>query len=190
MRKKDIIVEPATHSRWRDLETVFGKQGAYFGCWCMYWRVKRTDFGKLGVRGRKDGLRKLTRRKRPPGILYYDTSGGDPVPFGWCSLGPREDYPVLARSYVLKPVDDTPVWSMLCFYMKPEYQGRGLFRHLVSLAVDYARDQGATHLEAYPRDKRYTGVDAYMGVAEVYRKLGFREIARRKADRAVVRKAL
>jgi GNAT superfamily N-acetyltransferase len=152
----------------------------------MHWQVKRSEYEAMGKAGRKEGLKKLTRRKRPPGILFYEGS----VPFAWCSLGPREDFPVLARSYVTKPVDDTPVWSIVCFYMRKEYQGRGLFRHLVPLAVDYARSQGATHLEAYPREKQYGGVEAYMGMAHVFRKLGFREIARRKADRPVVRLAL
>lgn len=185
-KKPNIVVQPATRDRWKDLETVFGKQGAYFGCWCMYWRVKRAEFEAMGVKRRKEGLKKLTRRKRPPGILFYDGS----VPFAWCSLGPRENYPVLARSYVTKPVDETPVWSMVCFYVREDYQGKGLFRRLVLLAADYARSQGATHLEAYPREKRYAGVEAYMGVAEVFFKLGFREIARRKPDRPVVRLAL
>jgi GNAT superfamily N-acetyltransferase len=149
----------------------------------MYWRVKRSEFDAMGATRRRDRLKKLTRRKRAPGILFYE---GD-VPVAWCAIGPREDFPVLARSYVTRPVDDTPVWSMVCFYVRPEYQGRGLFRHMVKLAADYARLQGATHVEAYPREKRYEGVEAYMGVADVFHKLGFREIARRKADRPVVR---
>ena len=186
MDTKDIIVQPATRDRWNDLEAVFGTQGAYWGCWCMYWRVKRAEFDAMGAKRRKEGLKKLTGRKRPPGILFYDGS----VPFAWCSLGPREDFPVLARSYLTKPVDDTPVWSVVCFYVREAYQGKGLFRHLLSLAADYARSQGVTHLEAYPREKRYAGVEAYMGVADVYRKLGFREIARRKADRPVLRMTL
>jgi GNAT superfamily N-acetyltransferase len=181
-----ISVRPATRDRWKDLEVVFGMQGAYSGCWCMYWRVKRKEFDAMGAKGRKEGLKKLTRRKRPPGILFYN----GPAPFAWCSLGPREDFPPLARSYITKPVDDAPVWSMVCFYVREEYQGRGLFRRLVSLAADYARSQGAAYLEAYPREKRYAGVEAYMGIADAFFELGFREIARRKSDRPVVRLAL
>jgi hypothetical protein len=36
---------------------------------------------------------------------------------GWCSVAPREEFSVLGRSRVLKPVDDTPVWSAVCFFV-------------------------------------------------------------------------
>lgn len=182
--RKSITTKPATHERWDDLVAVFGRQGAFMGCWCMYWRLKRVDFGKMGVKGRRAALKSLTKRDHPPGILFYDASK---EPFGWCSIGPREDYPVLQRSYVLKPVDDAPVWSIVCFYTLEGYREKGTFRRLVPLAVDHARRNGAKHVEAYPTEGRWTGVSAYMGIADVYRSLGFREIARRKANRPVLR---
>jgi hypothetical protein len=37
-----------------------------------------------------------------PGLIAYE----DDRPVGWISLGPREDYEKLARSPVMKPVDD------------------------------------------------------------------------------------
>jgi GNAT superfamily N-acetyltransferase len=188
VKKSAIAVKPATRERWADLIAVFGEHGAYSGCWCMYWRVKRAEFDTMGPNGRRAGMRRMVARAQPPGVLFYDTSGeGAPVPFGWCPLGPREDFPVLQRSYVVRPVDDVPVWSMVCFYLREEYQGRGLYRHLVTLAADYARGQGATHVEAYPREGQYAGMPAYMGIADVLRSLGFREIARRKPDRPVMR---
>lgn len=182
-----MVTRPATAARWNDLVTVFGRQGAYSGCWCMYWRIKRTEMGHLGVKGRRAALRQLTAHARPPGILYYETSAGTPVPFGWCAIGPREDFSVLARSPVLKPVDDLRTWSIVCFFMKEPYRGNRLFRRLVPLAVDYGRRSGAERIEVYPREKHKTGVWAYMGNADVYRSLGFREIARRKEDRPILR---
>ena len=142
----------------------------------------------MGVKGRRSALKDLTRQARPPGILYYDMSGAEgPAPFGWCSLGARDDFAVLQRSPLLKPVDDLPTWSIVCFVLQEPYRGKGLFRPLVTLAIDYARKCGAPRIEAYPRERHRTGVWAYMGVAEVYRSLGFREIARRKDGRPVLR---
>ena len=48
-----------------------------------------------------------------PGLIGYL----DGRPVGWISLGPREDYAKLKRSPVMKPVDDKPVWSIVCFYV-------------------------------------------------------------------------
>lgn len=121
-----ISALPATAERWKELCEVFGPHGCYSGCWCMYWRVKRKDFDSMGTKGRRSAFRRLVGKKEPPGILYYDHApSGGPVPFGWCSLGPRESFPVLRRSPNLKPVDERPTWSMVCFYLKDEYRSAG-----------------------------------------------------------------
>lgn len=185
---REIIAAPATRDRWNDLVTVFGRRGAYDGCWCMYWRIKRREMGRLKAAGRRDALRQLTSKPRPPGLLYYDLSTEKtPVPFGWCALGPREDFSVLQRSPVLKPVDELPTWSMVCFFLRQPYRGKGLFRRFAELAIDYAREQGAPRIEAYPRENHLTGPYAYQGITPVYLSLGFREIARRKPLRPILR---
>jgi GNAT superfamily N-acetyltransferase len=187
----DITTHPATADRWDDLLQVFGRVGCFGGCWCMYWRIKRTEMGRLGVAGRRAALKELTRRDRAPGILYYDrATDGPPQPFGWCAVGPREDFSVLQRSPLLKPVDDRPTWSIVCFFMTEPYRGRGLFRRLATLAIDYAREQGAERVEAYPRERHVTGPYANMGIASVYESLGFQEVVRRRVDRPVLRREL
>ena len=45
------------------------------------------------------------------------------TPVGWLSLGPREGYAKLRRSSVMKPVDDQPVWSIICFVVPSEFRG-------------------------------------------------------------------
>jgi len=35
---------PLTPDRWSDLEQLFGRNGAYAGCWCMWWRVAGKDW--------------------------------------------------------------------------------------------------------------------------------------------------
>ncbi len=47
---------PLTTERWNDLETLFGKSGAYGGCWCMWWRTTRSEFSKQGNEGNRQDL--------------------------------------------------------------------------------------------------------------------------------------
>ncbi len=56
-------------------------------------------------------------------------------------------------------------------------------------AIAYARKQGATLLEAYPVDKPGRSKDDYMwfGAKSMYDGAGFKEVARRKPQRPVVR---
>ncbi len=46
-------VYPVTADRWPDLEALFGPKGAYAGCWCMNWRLKRSLYKELDGEGRK-----------------------------------------------------------------------------------------------------------------------------------------
>src|SRR5687768_3314414 len=89
---------PATAQRWRDLERLFGPRGAYSGCWCMFWRVRRRDFQKMSAEQRRAGLRQWVRSGAEPGLLAY--RGGKPV--AWCAVAPREAYAAIAASPALK----------------------------------------------------------------------------------------
>jgi ribosomal protein S18 acetylase RimI-like enzyme len=110
-------------------------------------------------------------------------------PVGWISLGPRDDYARLARSPVMKPVDDTPVWSIVCLVVPSEYRGQGVARELVAGAVAYARKRGVQLLEAYPVDKdQPTATEApWFGSKAMFDEAGFEEVARRKPARPIVR---
>jgi GNAT superfamily N-acetyltransferase len=110
----------------------------------------------------------------------------------WISLGPREDYAKLRRSPVMKPVDDKPVWSIVCFFVDRRARGRGVSEAMLKAAIDYARSQGATLLEAYPVDKdaRSNADFMWFGAKPMYDRAGFKEVARRKETRPVVRKAI
>ena len=68
--------------------------------------------------GNKAAFRRIVKRGAEPGLLAYD---GD-TPVGWCAISPREEYGGLARSRILKPVDDQPVWSITCFYVARAYR--------------------------------------------------------------------
>jgi len=82
---------PVTKENWKDFENLFGEKGACAGCWCMYWRIRRKDYDNLRGTGAKKKMKGLINKGIVPGILAYD----DKQPIGWCSVAPREDFPVL-----------------------------------------------------------------------------------------------
>jgi GNAT superfamily N-acetyltransferase len=133
-------------------------------------------------------MKALVDKGYVPGLIGYE----DGSPVGWISLGPREDYAKLRRSPVMKPVDDRPVWSIVCFFVDRRARGRGVSEVLLKNAVDYARSNGATLLEAYPVDKAEPSHPDFMwfGAKRMYDRAGFKEVARRKENRPVVRRAL
>jgi GNAT superfamily N-acetyltransferase len=180
---------PLTEDRWDDLESLFGPRGAHSGCWCMWWRCSRREFERNGNRGNREAFRNLVATGGPTGILAY--SGDEPV--GWCSVAPRDSYPSLLRSRTIRPIDERPAWSLVCFFVARAWRGKGIAKALARAAVDYVRDQGGNLLEAYPTDprgKRLAAVSSYMGTPEMLRSAGFSECARPSKARIVMRRRI
>lgn len=189
----EIDVVPLTPDRWADFEAVFESKGCSMarGCWCMYYRESgKQDFGgnSKPADARKARMKELVAAGPPPGLIAYC----DGTPVGWVAAGPRTVYPKLRRSPVAKPVDEQPVWSVVCFVVPPAWRGRGVATALLRGAIDYARGSGATVLEAYPVDKTDRGRDEWLwnGAKSMYDKAGFTEAARRRPERPVVRLTL
>ena len=179
---------PLTPERWADFELLFGPLGACAGCWCMYWRVPRGQFTKGQGEPFRREMRKLVDDGTVPGLLAYDGS----VPVGWISIGRREEFVLLKQSRVLAPVDDQPVWTIVCFYIAKSHRKKGLMLPLIQAAVEHARKNGARIMEAYPMDpyKRLGGVSAFVGVTSVFHEAGFVEAARRSEHHPVMRLTL
>jgi len=180
---------PLTPERWADFEALFGPHGAYSGCWCMWWRVKHSDFERQQGDGNREAMRAIVHAGEVPGILAYR----DGEPAGWCSVAPRESFPVLERSRVLKRVDDRPVWSIVCFYVGKPHRNRGMTVALIRAAVDYVRRQGGKVVEAYPTEpggRNLAPVSVYMGLPAAFRKAGFVEVARPSARKVIMRYTL
>lgn len=175
---------PVTKDRWQDLVDLFDRP-IVRTCFCMFYR-KSGDTG-AGSANRK-AMKALVDKGTVPGVIGYE----DGVPVAWVSLGPREDYGRLRRSPIMKPVDDRPVWSIVCFFVDSSARGRGLSERMLRAAVAYARSCGARLVEAYPVDKagRSHPDDMFFGAKSVYDRAGFEEVARRRPTRPVVRKAL
>jgi GNAT superfamily N-acetyltransferase len=182
----DFEILPLTRQRWPDLETLFGERGAVGGCWCMYWRLQHAEYEQLKGAGNRALLHELAQADPAPGLLAYRQ--GNAV--GWCSLGPRQDFSRLSRSRILAPVDEQPVWSVVCFYIHRQHRRQGLSLRLLDAAVNFARAHGAAILEGYPVEPesgQTPAVFAYTGLARTFRQLGFQEVARRSATRPVMR---
>lgn len=179
-------VHPLTPDRWPGLERLFGPQGAYGGCWCMFWKLKGTDFGRLRGEGTRQALKALVDAGEVPGLLAYL----DGEPAGWCAVAPREAYPRLERSRTLGRVDDAPVWSVVCFYVARPHRRAGVMARLLGAAVEHAAARGARIVEGYPvdpGDARIPSSAAYTGVAGAFRRAGFVEVARRSDHRPIMR---
>jgi ribosomal protein S18 acetylase RimI-like enzyme len=89
----------------------------------------------------------------------------------------------------MKPVDGKSVWSIICFVVPSAHRGQGVAHALLHGAIAYARQHGATLIEAYPVDKPARSNDDAMwfGAKSMYDRAGFEEVARRKPTRPVVR---
>jgi GNAT superfamily N-acetyltransferase len=177
---------PLTPERWEDFEKLFGPRGATGGCWCMYWRLTRTQYTEQQGELNRRNMKAIVESDNIPGILAY--AGDEPA--GWCSIAPREEFSTLARSRVLKPVDDQPVWSVVCFFVSRKHRRQGLTVALLKAAVEYARSRGARIVEGYPVDPREgksPDVFVYTGLVSAFTQAGFTEVLRRSETRPIVR---
>jgi len=181
----NLNVRPLTTDLWPALENLFGPRGACNGCWCMYWRIGPA-YHKRDRSLNKKEFRAIVKAGPPPGLLAFD---GD-LPVGWCQITPRSDLPQLDKLKRLRRVDEVPVWSISCFYVRIGYRRRGVTTALINAAVKFARAAGAPAVEAYPLDAEQTGSSSWTGYASNFLRAGFREVTRRDAPRPILRKAI
>jgi GNAT superfamily N-acetyltransferase len=90
----------------------------------------------------------------------------------------------------LKPLDDLPVWSLVCFYVDKRHRGQRVTSRLIQGAIDYVGSQGGAIVEAYPTipgGRRLQPVSSFMGVPAIFEAEGFVEVARLSKSRAVMR---
>jgi GNAT superfamily N-acetyltransferase len=181
-----IEYHPLTPERWPDLEALFGKNGAVAGCWCMWWRLSPTEFKQASKEEHRTLFKERVEERRPCGVLAYQ----DDQPVGWVSVSPRSEYLRFGHTRNWLVLDDEPVWCVVCFFIKVRYRRQGLASGLLQAAAAYARSQGATWLEANPRDTH--GQDAnplsvFFGTLEMFERAGFHEIARPQPDYPIMR---
>jgi len=181
-----LTYNPLTPDRWKDVEGLFGPKGGCAGCWCMYWKQKQSEYDAKRGDENKKLFRKLVMSGEEMGLLAYQD--GEAV--GWCAVAPRDEYSRLARSRVLKPVDDKEVWSIVCFFIRGPHRKKGVSSGLLKAAVEFAADAGAKIVEGYPiepKTESYPPVYAWTGFAGAFKKTGFKEVQRRSPTRPIMR---
>jgi GNAT superfamily N-acetyltransferase len=179
-----LIVRPLTADLWPAFEQLFGENGACGGCWCMYWRIG-SAYQKHPRDKNKAAFRDIVERGPPPGLLAFDGQ----LAVGWCQLLPRAALPRLEHARLLKRVDDLPVWSLSCFYVRKGYRNQGVTASLIAAALKVAKRAKAPALEAYPVDSDETKSTSslYTGKASTFVRAGFKTVARRAPHRPMMR---
>jgi len=175
-------IRPLTPDLWPALEELFGKNGACNGCWCMYWRIG-ARYRKRLRNVNKVAFRNIVKSGPPPGLLVFD---GD-IAVGWCQLTPRDALPWLNKSWRLKRVDEAPVWSVSCFYVRIGYRRCGVTAALIRAALKEAERAKAPALEAYPLDAMRTPSASGTGYASTFARAGFKIVACHTPPRPIMR---
>lgn len=180
--KATLKVRPLTPELWPALEDLFGPKGACNNCWCMYWRIG-SAYRKQPPGKNKAVLHQIVKTGPPPGLIAFD---GD-KPVGWCQLTLREALPWLDRTSRLKRVDDLPVWSLSCLYIRIGYRRKGVATALIAAAIEAAKRAKAPALEAYPLDADKTPSASGTGYATTFARAGFKTVACYTPPRPIMR---
>lgn len=179
----ELTYHPLTPDRWKDFETLFGERGGYSGCWCTHWRIPRAKREKY--EGNRLTMEHVVRSEVVPGLLGYL----DKEVIAWCSVGPRTDYVALETSRLLKRVDEEPVWSIVCFFVKQSCRQQGIMQQSVQAAIAYAGKHGAKIIEAYPINlkEHMNAPGGYMGMTAVFEGIGFVEVKQVSETQSIMR---
>jgi len=182
-----LSFEVLSTSTWESLLKLFGEKGACGGCWCMTWRLVSKEYEKSKGDRNRELLYQLAKNKEPLGVIAFE----DRNPIGWCSISPREKLIRLENSRLFKRIDDTPVWSITCMFIKKEYRKKGISSLLIKEASLYAFLKGAKAIEAYPlistKNKMIPDVFAYYGLVNAFKKAGFKKIKKASENRLIMR---
>lgn len=187
-----LKIRPLTPDRWPDLVDLFGpERGANSGCWCMWPRIPRNEWNTLGKDGRKRRFSGIVKNGPPPGLLAYEGE----IAIGWVAVGPRMSVARFNMGRTSKPTDGpsdpdpNETYAITCFYIRTGHRKKGLMQKLAKAATDHARKHGAAAVEAcaIEPDKPLQWGEGFVGLATVFRRLGFDEVARRSPKRPLMR---
>ncbi|MDP4292495.1 MAG: GNAT family N-acetyltransferase [Bacteroidota bacterium] len=182
-----LTFEPLTKANWSQFEQLFGVKGACGNCWCMYYRLNKSDFveGKADD-GNKKAMKQIVWDNKPAGILgFYQ---GQPI--AWCAFAPREDFIKLEKSRVHKRIDDKQVWSIPCFFIDKNFRRNGISVALLKGVIRYAKENGIKIIEAYPTiptQENLPDAFAWIGLYKSFERAGFEIVDRTSKNRPMVR---
>jgi GNAT superfamily N-acetyltransferase len=180
-------VEPVIKKNWDKFVTLFGDNGACGNCWCMYYRLSKSDFisGKK-ENGNKHSMKKIVWSDKPVGLLGL--LEGHPV--AWCAFAPRKDFIKLEKSRVHKPIDNQDVWSIPCLFIDKNHRKSGISLLQLIGAIDYAKKHNIKILEAYPiipTQEKIPDSFAWVGLYKTFEQAGFEIVDRTSKNRPMVR---
>lgn len=165
---------PVTPDRFEDFAEVVNRTRRANHCWCLSHRLRAGEIERLGGGSREQAMRRLCERDHPPGVVTYR----DGKPVGWCNIGPRTEITRLTGSRLIRPVDDLPVWSIVCVVVRSGHRRQGVTASLIDGAVAYAAARGAPAVEAHPVDPpgRMDLTMAFVGTRSMFERAGFRVV--------------
>jgi GNAT superfamily N-acetyltransferase len=194
-----LRIVPANQAACEDLQTVFGARGSAAICQCQRYKLAPKEaFKSYPAEERARRLRDQTNCGKADatatsGLVAYL----DDEPVGWCAVEPRPAYEGLLRVYRVpwegraEDKGDESVWAVTCVFVRAGFRHRGIGYALARAAVDFARDRGASALEAYPmltrRGEEITWGELHMGTRSIFAAAGFREVGHPTPRRAVMR---
>ena len=183
---------PITAKRFDDFADVINPHRRDTHCWCLSHRLRVKEIDELGDGSREAAALALARR-RGFGVVTYR----DDVPVGWCHIAPRAEITRLAASKLIRPIDDLPVWSIICVVVRSGHRKQGVTGHLIEGAVAHAAAQGAPAVETYPVDPqgRMDLTMAFVGTRSMFERCGFEVVGQTdavasKLPRLVMRRML
>lgn len=185
-RELNLEIYSLDSSRWDDFEALFGAKGGCGGCWCMSWRLKRSDFERQKGNANRLAMRTLVEQNEKVGILAYI----DGRPIGWCAVAPREVYLRLENSKVWKRIDNEPVWAITCFFIAKSYRRKGISFELVKGAINYCNANHVKVIEGYPvvpYGDNIPAAFAWTGIPTVFEKAGFVVAEKRSQSKPIMR---
>ena len=174
----ELVVRQLTTDLWPALEDLFEVKGPVGRCWCMYWRIG-NEYRERPPDANRESFHKIVEDGPPPGLLALDGN----LAVGWCQLTPRDALPWLDQAWRLKRVDEVPVWSISCFYIRNGYRRKGVTMALITAALETAQKAGASAVEAYPLDASLTPSASHTGYASTFERAGFVTVARQVPSR-------
>lgn len=171
-----MVFREVTHNNWRDFEGLFECRGGPRACWCMVWRATPIEAKQTDGLTRKAAMKARIAAGTIVGLLGYLNK----EPVAWCSVAPRSTY----RRLVEHGGDNEGVWSIACFFVVRRLRGQGVSQRIIAAAVEFARNRGASIVEAYPVDPSSPSY-RFMGLVPMFEAAGFQEVSRAGGRRHV-----
>jgi GNAT superfamily N-acetyltransferase len=191
-----LSIVPANHVGCDDIKAVFGTRGTAATCQCQRYKLQpKESFAGFPVEDRIDRLRQQTDCGYPDsGATSGLVAVLDSEPVGWCAVEPRTAYFGLLRNSRVpwagrdENKSDDSVWAVTCLLTRAGFRRRGISRALAHAAVDFAREQGAKAIEAYPvTTTSVIEEELHVGTCSTFAAAGFREVSKPSVRRAVMR---